>query len=275
MREHAPPPLLALALFISKLERQRRRIERRCRERAALVSRSGRGHKLWLMPYDSDMDQLTLLAGEARKKDAWFEFSRFCELRGHGVRAEAMERLNEFMRAAACWSFEERMAFSRWVLWHSREFRDDRIVVPHSLREQFIIPTLRHWCETSSGEAEPRLWLGLLRCDDPSHHLEEALELDPSCELARQTLTRWILWDVDYNQHELPSFYIDDPANDLRELERASKLASGSTAEAWAMTVQQEIAGLRARAEDAVAAQGRAPNVVPFPGAITGRPSDR
>ena len=142
------------------------------------------------MPYDSDMDLLILLAGEARKNDAWLEFSRFCERRGQGVRAEAMEHLDQFMRAAACWSFDGRMVFSQWVLWRSRKFCDDRIVLPHSLREQFIIPTLRHWSETASRAAEPRLWLGILRCDDPSHHLEQALELDPSCELARQTDTQ-------------------------------------------------------------------------------------
>ena len=226
------------------------------------------------MSYDSDMDLLMLLAEEARKEEAWLEFSRFCELRGRGIRAEAMRRVDQFMQLAANWSFDERLAFSRWVLWRSRKFRDDRMVLPHPLREQCIIPTLRSWYEAASSEAEPRLWLGILRCDDPSYHLAQALELDPTCELARETLTRWILSDVAYNQHELPGFYFGNPADDLKELERALKLVSGSTAEAWARTVQQQIARLRARAEDALATQDRAHKVVPFPGAITVRPPE-
>ncbi len=213
-----------------------------------------------------DLNALIFLAAEAKKEDSWLNFSRFCELRGQGVRAAAMEHLDKFVEAAATWSFEKRRAFSQWVLWRSRKFRDDRAVLPHPLREQIIVPTLRIWCDTLPGEAEPHLWLGVLRCDDPSNHLDQALNLDPSCELARRTLTDWILSDVDYNQHELPSFYINDPASDLKELEKASKLASGSTAEAWARNVRQEIAELRARAEDAVAAKIRASNVVPFPG---------
>jgi hypothetical protein len=218
------------------------------------------------MPSNSDMDTLIFLAAEA-KKDSWLEFARFCELRGQGVRAAAMEQLDKFVQAAFSWSFEKRLAFSQWVLWRSRKFRDDRVVLPHPIRERLIVPTLRNWRDAAPNEAEPHLWLGLLGCDDdPSHHLDQALNLDPSCELARQKLTDWILGAVDYNQHELPSFYINDPASDLKDLEKASKLASGSTAEAWAGNVHQEIAELRARAEDALAAQSRATNVVPFPG---------
>jgi hypothetical protein len=217
------------------------------------------------MPSDNDLNALIFLAAEAKKEDLWLDFSRFCELRGQGVRAAAMEHLDKFAQAAASWSFEKRRTFSQWVLWRSRKFQDDRVVLPHPLRERLIVPTLRIWCDTLPSEAEPHLWLGLLRCDDPSNHLDQALNLDPSCELARRTLTNWIISDIDYNQHELPSFYINDPASDLKELEKASKLASASTAEAWASNVHQEIAELRARAEDAVAAQSRATNVVQFP----------
>lgn len=220
----------------------------------------------WLMPYDNDLNTLIFLAAEAKKEDSWFDFSRFCELRGQGVRAAALEHLDKFAQAAASWSFEKRRAFSHWVLWRSRKFRDDRVVLPHPLREQLIVPTLRMWCDALPSEAEPHLWLGLLRCDNPSIHLDQALKLDPSCDLARRTLTDWILSDVHYNQHELPSGYINDAASDLKELERAAELASGSMSEAWARNVHREIAELRVRAEEAMAAQSCGTNVVPFPG---------
>ncbi|QQO33460.1 hypothetical protein JJC00_33915 [Bradyrhizobium diazoefficiens] len=94
--------------------------------------------------------------------------------------------------------------------------------------------------------------------------MERAIELDPSCELARLTLTNWIISDIEYNQHELPSFYINDPVKDLNDLEKASRLASGSATEARARLWRQEIAELRARAEVWRAAEG-SNSVIPFP----------
>lgn len=218
------------------------------------------------MPYDRDMDTLIFLAAEAGREEGWHDFSRFCEFRGQGVRATAMEHLNKFLCTTAQWPLEKRLAFSKWVLWRSRKFHDDRVVLPHPIRERLIVPTLRSWSEASPDEAEAHLWLGLLRCDDPSRHLDQALELDPSCELARRTLTDWIISDVEYNQHELPSFYINDPADDLGELDRASTLAAGASIESWVKIRQQEIADLRERALSWMATNDRASNVVRFSG---------
>ena len=218
------------------------------------------------MPGNDDINKLAFLAAEAKREGAWLEFSRFCEFRAQGVRAAAMKHLSGFLLAAAHWSLEERLAFSKWVLWRSRTFHDDRVVLPHPLRTKLLIPTLQSWVETSPGEAETYLWLGLLRCDDPSRHLERAIELDPSCELARLTLTNWIISGIEYNQHELPSFYINDPVEDLNDLEKAASLASGSISEARVKLWQQEIAELRARAEVWLAARDDTHSVIPFPG---------
>jgi hypothetical protein len=211
------------------------------------------------------MNKLLFLAAKARKEESWLDFSRFCELRGQGVRAAAMEELGKFLKANASAPFERRLTFSRWLLRRSREFQDVRVLLPHPILEQFVVPTLRQWCEACPREAEPHLWLGLLMCDIPSDHLDQALELDPSCELARQTLTNWILGHVDYNQHELPSFYINDAEDDLTALDKASELTSASKADGWVKDALREIAELRARAEDWVATHPRANKVVAFP----------
>ena len=213
------------------------------------------------------MDTLIFLAAEARKEEEWHDFSRFCEFRGRGLRTAAMEHLNKFLQVAGGWSLEKRLAFSKWVLGRSRRFQRDRAVLPHPIRERLIVPTLRSWSEASPSEAEAHLWLGLLRCDNPSRHLDQALKLDPSCELARRTLMEWIISDVEYNQHELPSFYINDPAKDLKELDRASELAAGATAEAWITITRQEIALLRTKVLSWMATKDRAGNVVSFHGA--------
>ena len=94
------------------------------------------------------------------------------------------------------------------------------------------------------------MWLGLLGCDTPAEHLDRALELDAGCEPARQTLVQWILASVEYNQHELPNFYIHDPQVDLPELRRALELSDGSDDQDWAMNTRREVSELRTRAED-------------------------
>jgi hypothetical protein len=47
------------------------------------------------------MNKLLFLAAKARKEESWLDFSRFCELRGQGVRAAAMEELGKFLKANA------------------------------------------------------------------------------------------------------------------------------------------------------------------------------
>ena len=90
----------------------------------------------------------------------------------------------------------------------------------------------------------------MLRCDDPSRHLEGALELDPTCELARMTLVDRILGHVDMSQHELPAFYIDDPREDLKALDKAQGFADGGADGAWIDAAKQRITELRALATE-------------------------
>ncbi len=160
-----------------------------------------------------------------------------------------MARLEVFIEAASRWSFDERLAFCMWLLEESRRLFDPTLLLSQPLYTRLVVPAVREWREQSPDDARPHLWLGMLRCDDPSLHLEHALRLDPSCELARVTLTQWILGDVEYNQHELPAFYIHDPRDDLVALDRADGLASDSAEQAWVEGVRREIADLRMRAE--------------------------
>jgi hypothetical protein len=161
-----------------------------------------------------------------------------------------MNQLNCFLDDASAWGFSARLAFTRWALGESRRFSDPGFLLPQPAQERLILPTVRAWLDIAPSDAEPHLWLGLLRCDDPSRHLERALELDPTCELARRTLTEWILADIEYNQHHLPNYYIHDPHDDLKALDQASTLVEGSAVDEWTTEIHREIIELRTRAED-------------------------
>lgn len=199
------------------------------------------------MTVNADMDRLLELATQARETAAIVEFSRYCEYRGRGVRPLAMRALNTFLDVAVVWPFDERLSFARWALLESRRFLDENALLPQPLRTRLIEPVVREWRMASPDDAEPHMWLGLLRCDNPSLHLDRAIELDPGCELARQTLIQWILNDIEYHQHELPTYYLHDPREDLSDLRKALRLCSRGNAEDGAQNARRKISELRTR----------------------------
>jgi hypothetical protein len=64
----------------------------------------------------------------------------------------------------------------------------------------------------------------------------------------------WIISDIEYNQHELPSFYIHDPRRDLAELDRARDLLAGASTSGETNRQKLEITELRVRTEGWLAA---------------------
>ncbi len=200
------------------------------------------------MPTNHDLDELGRIATRVRVQPDWNLFAEYCEFRGKGERQKAFASLESFLTQAASWTYSARLNFTRATLGLSARFDHNEILLPQPLIRNLVVPTLREWREHEPSTAEASLWLGLLRCDNPTDHLTEALVLDPNCEEARRTLTDWILSDIEYNQHELPAFYIHDPRIDLAALDRAIELASGSRSIEWRTMIQQEADELRLNA---------------------------
>jgi len=201
------------------------------------------------MAGNADWNKLAAIPERLAAVPEWAAFAEFATLRSRGLRAEAMKSLKGFVDDAAAWEFASRLRFTKWALQESRKYSDPNFFLPQPAQERLVLPTVREWLAAEPTDAEPHLWLGLLRCDDPFAHLERALELDPSCEIARQTLAHWILADVDYNQHELPSFYIHDARHDLRALDKVLRLTDGSSG-GWTTEVRLEVVALQARAAE-------------------------
>lgn len=185
------------------------------------------------------------MAREASERPEWSEFALFAELRGKGVRAQAFKALTPFVQRAVDWDFKDRLSFCRWLLNRSLNFKDRTVAIPQPLSTGLVIATVLEWSDREPDSAEAHLWLGLLGCDDASQHLQRALELDPSCDRARWTLVEWLLGDVEYNQHELPAFYIHDPRNDLPVLDQVDALIDARPDHREAVRLRQEVAELR------------------------------
>lgn len=190
-----------------------------------------------------------MIAIEARNQPGWVAYAAFAKSRSLGRRTEAFLSLGEFVTATASWTFEARLEFCRWLLEKSQGLDDQAIALPQPLKVSTAQPTMEEWSQRNPKSAEAHLWLGLMRCGDPSEHLALALDLDPSCETARWNLANWILADVEYNQHHLPDYYIHDPRADLEALDRAQGLIDGGLAEERAALLCAEASELRSQAE--------------------------
>ncbi len=201
------------------------------------------------MSSTAEPDELAKASIEARTHPEWVEFAVYAELRSKGLRAQAFTALSGFIERSAAWDFTRRLEFVLWVL-ESRLFvTSTNPLTPQPIWERLIVPTVREWADRQPTDANAHLWLGLVGCDDPTKHLERALELDPRLERARRTLVEWAFDDIDYNQHHMPDFYIHDPRIDLVELDRIATLIDGSDDCAWAGGAKDEARALRSNAE--------------------------
>jgi len=198
------------------------------------------------MKTDYRQDKIFAAASETALPE-WHGFVRYCEWREKGIRAKAFAELDAFLREAVNWPFETRLDFVLWVLrWGCDPLGNSLLSQP--LHAKLLVPTVREWNARDPGNAATYLWLGLLRQDDPSVHLEHAIEIDPRCEQARDTLSQWICGDINYHQHELPSYYINDPRIDLDDLDQVVELCMPFMKRPWAVYRRRDAARQRKRA---------------------------
>jgi len=115
--------------------------------------------------------------------------------------------------------------------------------------EAVVRPTLAEWVEKDPENPEPRFWLALYD-KSPWQHVCDALCLDPAYGPACGVKIELILAAVDYDQHELPSGYLDDPEEDLIYLCEPETLAVHVDDRVVQAAMLQRIALFRKEAED-------------------------
>ena len=175
------------------------------------------------------------------------EWTRYCAFRETGLRRQAFDALHVFLDEAMAWPFDRRLEFALSVLQLGTDTPSNPLLT-QPLYMGLLVPTLREWNVRESGNAQSHLWLGLLRQDNPSAHLERAIALDPGCEAAYRVLSEWICDDIRYNQHELPGFYIHDPRLDLDALDQVIGLCLPHMKRPWAVRWRRQAARLRKQA---------------------------
>lgn len=170
---------------------------------------------------DEDFSILTEASRIASANHAWSEYAKYCEMLEKGLRKEAFSHLSKFTESSARWSFSEKKKFVSWLYHYAYPKRFLNSLLPHPLRVNFLEPTLVEWICREPENSEPHRWLlGL-------EHLQEAVRLEPSDEIACYLLTNTILGHVGYSIDELPAGYIGNPKEDLILLQEAESAMSG------------------------------------------------
>lgn len=192
------------------------------------------------------LDQLLVIAQEARAQPKWQGLARFYELRGRGLRKPSFAALTEYLVSLINWSFEERLRLTRWIADQQARIGDNTLLLPEPLVTELVSPTLWNWLAREPLSAEAHylvatiaIWPSDGASDDKISHLLRAIDLDPIHDRAREKLVQWLTGAVEYNQHHLPSFYIGDVEGDLADLDKADMVANGicePTLREWTLT---------------------------------------
>lgn len=170
---------------------------------------------------DKYFKTLTEAANYASAMPVWAEYGKFCELLEKGLRKDAFAHLESFIESAAKWSLSEKKKFVSWLYSFAYACRDDSyLLIPYPLRVNFLEPTLAEWIVHEPESGEPHRWLGTL------DHLDAAIRLDPTDEIARERMASHICGGVGNALSYLScsKYYAGNPYEDLQALERVEAL---------------------------------------------------
>jgi hypothetical protein len=218
-------------------------------------------------------DAMTSTSAEIANEPSWRLYADFCEARANDLREHSAVIAEQFAEVAQGWSFEEKKRFGLWLMnstgrvverFGRSKYRcrattgGPGIFAPRIVVVAILLPTLVEWRRREPLNPEPHFWLALYDHDgDSASSLREALRLDPAYGPARAALAEEILQYIKYTQHELPSGYLGNPADDLIALGEAQILVADSVEAPVRACLEQKILDLRTIAEDWVRLSGQ------------------
>ena len=118
--------------------------------------------------------------------------------------------------------------------------------MPHPLRVNFLEPTLVEWIVNKPESGEPHRWLGTL------NHLEAAIRLDPTDQIARERMASYVFGGVGNALSHLSccKYYAGNPYEDLQALEKVEALIEALADEEMRAQYYVEMADLREGVRD-------------------------
>jgi len=145
----------------------------------------------------------------------WDLYAQYCFARMNGLRSDSFSYLDQFLKIAGDWTFDERKKFTCFLLEYIEACDEpDYDIFPHPLYENLIKPTLNKWCESEKMDSKPFRWSG------SQDVLLKALEINPFDDKARETLLQKWMHQIYFSVHHLPDGYIGDINADLPLLDK-------------------------------------------------------
>lgn len=186
----------------------------------------------------------------------WFLFAKYCRLRENGLRPQALQAITELIAEAADWSDNARRKFADWI--YSTNLRNPEVhqLIPTTLNQQLLVPTLQEWAAAESSNAIPERWLGFATGEH--QHFSNALLLDVTDDISRYRLVSRDLSDVDHQCHHLPDYFIGEIDTAIMTLDRAKAMAANFSNPGIAPKLEEEFKELYAKVRDWQAFQLRA-----------------
>lgn len=204
------------------------------------------------------------IAEELQHEPAWKAYAEYCELRGQRQNKPARVAAERFLEEAQSWDFKTRKRFSQWLMdrtgWVMERCGRSRytiggqsLIASPEVIKALLLPTLVEWRNREPNDPDPHFCLGVYGVDElPSVNLREAIRLDPAHGPARAALIGLVLDAVGYAQHELPSGYLGEPADDLVNLDEAEALLTDAVDPAVKKLLLERISSLRTAAHKAI-----------------------
>lgn len=163
---------------------------------------------------DSQNAALLIIGNAACKNTLWQDYANYCFDREKGLRKEAFVNLNKFLTSTNSWDSYSKIEFIKFLFSFLEKTKDaDYGPFPQPLKDIFLKPSLKAWCEIEKSDSSPFRWYG--KYFNSEEHLHKALILNPADDLARQTLIEWWSYNIYYSVHHLPEGYIGNPYEDI------------------------------------------------------------
>ncbi len=211
-------------------------------------------------------EAMASVSAEIANEPSWRLYADYCEARAKDLRDHSAVVAEQFVEVAQGWCFGEKKRFSLWLMnstglvierfgrskYESRRtLGGPGIFAPRIVVVAILLPTLVEWRRREPTNPESHFWLALYDHDEhPERGLREALRLDPAYGPARAALAEHIVQYIKGNQHELPSGYLGNPANDLVTLGKTHALVAESVEPPVRIRLEEQILALRATAEN-------------------------
>ena len=133
---------------------------------------------------------LLTVGNEALKNADWADYAKYCFDREKGLRKEAFKHLDKFLKSTEAWNLEKKIDFVKFLFPFFENLEEaDYGPFPQPLSDKLVKPTLTTWCDKEQIDNNPFRWFGKYYRSE--EHLFKALEINPTDDLARQTILSW------------------------------------------------------------------------------------